>query len=369
VIIRSARTTTSLSLTPSHRRRAGLRSERYRNGGMVVRVLRFVGIAVIGAVVLAGCKPTTAARTAPPSTASTSAAASAVMPSATVPPAPIASAPDTAPPRTLNASESTHQQVSEDLTLLASLPVKGRAAMTGYSRAQFGPAWPTEHGCDARNVTLRRDLSHPTLQGSCTVETGTLVSPYTGQSISFVRGSNSAIVQIDHVVPLGDAWQTGAQSWPAATREQFANDENELLAVDAHSNEQKGDADAASWLPPNKAFRCPYVGIQVEVKVLYRLWVTQAEHDAIVDVLTGCGATVIPRPPVLVISPSPIPTETTGHPVTEPTVAPKTTAPAAGYVTPGAFCSAAGATGLSKTGKPEVCKTTAKDSRLRWRAG
>jgi hypothetical protein len=118
--------------------------------------------------------------------------------------------------------------------------------------------------------------------------TGTLTSPYTGATIHFVRGPQSADVQIDHVVALGDAWQTGAQSWSASERETFANDPVELLAVDGPSNEQKGDSDAASWLPSNKSFRCSYVSIQVAVKAKYHLWVTKAEHDAMARVLQGC---------------------------------------------------------------------------------
>jgi hypothetical protein len=192
---------------------------------------------------------------------------------------------------------------------LATLAIKGRAPMTGYTRAQFGPAWPTENGCDARNEVLRRDLTKTTLKGTCTVETGTLVSPYTGATISFVRGPNSAIVQIDHVVALGDAWQKGAQSWTAAKREAFANDPAELLAVDAHSNEQKSDADAATWLPSNNPFRCTYVAIQVGVKATYGLWVTQAEHDAIARVLATCGATAALATPTATAQPKPTPTK------------------------------------------------------------
>jgi hypothetical protein len=174
-------------------------------------------------------------------------------------------------------------------TQLAALAIKGRAPMTGYTRSQFGPTWPPERGCDARNEVLRRDLTATTLKGSCTVTTGTLTSPYTGATIHFVRGPQSAAVQIDHVIALGDAWQTGAQSWSASERETFANDPTELLAVDGTSNEQKGDADAASWLPPNKSFRCTYVSIQVAVKAKYHLWVTKAEHDALARVLQTCG--------------------------------------------------------------------------------
>jgi hypothetical protein len=186
------------------------------------------------------------------------------------------------------------RSISAALIELQQLPIKGRAPMTGYSRDQFGPAWPSIDGCDERNDTLRRDLTGITLKDACVVTSGTLVSPYTGVTIHFVRGPNSGDVQIDHVVALGDAWQTGAQAWTSAQREAFANDPAELLAVDAHSNEQKGDADAASWLPPNKAFRCEYVSIQVDVKGRYHLWVTQAEHDAIGGILAGCPGQKLP---------------------------------------------------------------------------
>jgi hypothetical protein len=136
---------------------------------------------------------------------------------------------------------------------------------------------------------LHRDLTTTVLRtGGCVVLTGVLLSPYTKGVIHFVRGPQSAQVQIDHVVPLGDAWQTGAQSWTAAKRETFANDPLELLAVDGSSNEAKGDSDAASWLPPNKGFRCEYAGIQVRVKAKYALWVTQAEHDALARLIAQC---------------------------------------------------------------------------------
>src|SRR5947199_120048 len=82
-----------------------------------------------------------------------------------------------------------------------------------------------------------------------------------------VRGQRtSAAVQIDHVVALSDAWQTGAQLLPALERARLANDPVELLAVDGPTNEAKGDGDAATWLPPNKPFRCAYVARQIAVK-------------------------------------------------------------------------------------------------------
>ncbi|WP_449280652.1 HNH endonuclease family protein [Leucobacter sp.] len=178
--------------------------------------------------------------------------------------------------------------------LLETLPVKGRAPKTGYDRAeQFGKGWkdPDRNGCDARNDTLQRDLADAVLDGPCKVLAGVLTDPYTGTRIDFVRGqSTSQAVQIDHVVALSDAWQKGAQSLAADRRVEFANDPLNLLAVDGPTNNRKGDADAASWLPPQRGFRCEYVARQVSVKAAYGLWVTAAERDAIRRVLADCPA-------------------------------------------------------------------------------
>lgn len=180
---------------------------------------------------------------------------------------------------------------------LATLPVKGRAPKTGYSRQQFGGEWAPAGGCDVRERILARDLSNVVLKSEtdCTVMSGTLNDPYTGKTIQFTRGPNtSSAVQIDHVVAIGDAWQKGAQQLPAAERVNMYNDSLELLAVDGPTNEQKGDGDAATWLPPNKSYRCRYVARQIAVKVKYHLWVTQAEHDAIQRILGTCPTQVLP---------------------------------------------------------------------------
>ncbi len=101
-------------------------------------------------------------------------------------------------------------------------------------------------------------------------------------------------MQIDHVVALSDAWQTGAQQLTASQRLALANDPLNLLAVDGAANQQKEDSDAASWLPPRKTFRCAYVSRQVAVKVRYRLWVTAAEKAAIARVLSSCPGQPLP---------------------------------------------------------------------------
>jgi len=179
--------------------------------------------------------------------------------------------------------------------LLATLPIKGRAPSTGYTRTQFGNGWATHDGCDTRNIILHRDMSSPVVGENCTVLSGTLDDPYTGKTITFKRGADtSAAVQIDHVVALGDAWQKGAQQLSAEQRKALANDPLELLAVDGPANQQKSDGDAATWLPSNKLFRCQYVARQVAVKAKYHLWVTQAEHDAIARVLSSCPGQLLP---------------------------------------------------------------------------
>lgn len=178
------------------------------------------------------------------------------------------------------------------LAALRDVAVKGRAPKTGYTREQFGTAWSDvdRNGCDTRDDILRRDLTSIRVRAStagCVVVAGSLADPYTGTSIPFAK-SAAAKVQIDHVVALSNAWQTGAQGWPATTRLAFANDPLNLLAVDGEANQQKGDADAATWLPPHKDFRCAYVSRQVAVKLRYRLWVTAPERDAVARILQGC---------------------------------------------------------------------------------
>lgn len=179
---------------------------------------------------------------------------------------------------------------------LGQLPIKGRAPKTDYSRSQFGDGWATVDGCDVRNIILHRDLKDVVVSEDCKVLSGALQDPYTGSVIQFKRGSGTSDdVQIDHVVALSDAWQKGAQQLSAAERKQLANDPLELLAVDGKTNQEKGASDAATWLPPNKTFRCQYVARQIAVKAKYKLWVTQAEHDAMNRILSGCSGQTLPQ--------------------------------------------------------------------------
>jgi len=194
-------------------------------------------------------------------------------------------------------SEATEVTAS---SVLSSLPVKGRAPKTGYARAQFGQAWADvdRNGCDTRNDMLKRDLTeivYKVKTRNCVVATGILLDRYSGETINFVRGNVTSMeVQIDHVVALSNAWQTGAFKLTVLQRTALANDPMNLFAVKGRLNLQKSDGDAATWLPPLKSFRCAYVAQQIAVKAKYSLWVTAPEKEAMVRILTACPKQLLP---------------------------------------------------------------------------
>lgn len=177
---------------------------------------------------------------------------------------------------------------------------KGRAAKTGYTRSQFGQTWADvdRNGCDTRNDILKRDLMDEVFKEKtrdCVVVSGTLLDPFSGEVIEFKRGNTSSMeVQIDHVVALSNAWQTGAFKLTIKDRTAFANDPLNLLAVKGRLNSQKGDGDAATWLPPLKSFRCDYVSRQIAVKIKYKLWFTAPEKEAMVRILKSCPEKPLP---------------------------------------------------------------------------
>lgn len=284
------------------------------------------------------------------------------------------------------------------LAALEALPVKGRDPKTGYSRAQFGQRWADtdRNGCDTRNDILNRDLvgvTHKPGTHDCVVTSGTLHDPYTAAAISFRKGNGtSEAIQIDHVVALSDAWQKGAQNISAADRLLLANDPLNLFAVDGPANVRKSDGDAATWLPPNKAFRCQYVARQVAVKRNYRLWVTPAEHDAIATVLAGCRNQMLPAAVAPTVTWKSRPVAIVGAATAKPTAAAKVRRPVPrktvtrkpkkgphtskaqphgdsgglSHVRGGSFCSDSGAHGVTSKGTTLTCKM-AKDGRLRWK--
>ena len=180
------------------------------------------------------------------------------------------------------------------MAVLETLPVKGRAPKTGYSRDAFGQRWADvdRNGCDTRNDILKRDMTSIVYKAktrNCVVLSGTLIDRYSGESINFVRGEVSSMeVQIDHVVALSNSWQTGAFKLSIAQRTALANDPLNLFAVKGRLNSQKGDGDAATWVPPMKSFRCAYVAQQIAVKAKYSLWVVPPEKAAMLAILAQC---------------------------------------------------------------------------------
>ncbi|MEX5271595.1 GmrSD restriction endonuclease domain-containing protein [Kocuria sabuli] len=182
---------------------------------------------------------------------------------------------------------------------LEALPVGEAGAGDDYDRLEQFGTWadPDGNGCDARNDVLGRDLTGVVLdEDGCTVLSGTLEDPYTGETIDFRRGPlTSADVQIDHVVALKNAWISGADRLGADERTALANDPLNLLAVDGPTNGEKSAADAAAWLPPNEAFRCDYVAAQIAVKTRYDLFVTADEKTAMAEVLAGCPDQDLPE--------------------------------------------------------------------------
>jgi hypothetical protein len=197
---------------------------------------------------------------------------------------------------TLLSPSNTQAAPIDALAALNNLEVKGRAPKTGYARSQF-PHWsdPDRNGCDARNDTLKRDLTNITYKvgtRDCKVIAGQLLDPFSGKVITFL--ATKVVIDIDHVVALSNAWQTGAAYFDKNKRSQIANDPLNLLAVDSKLNRQKGDGDAATWLPPSKEFRCEYVARQVAVKAKYGLWVTKPEKVAIDKILSTCVGQKLP---------------------------------------------------------------------------
>jgi hypothetical protein len=176
------------------------------------------------------------------------------------------------------------------VAVLETLPVKGRAPKTGYSRDAFGQRWADvdRNG----NDILKRDMTSVVYKAktrNCVVLSGTFIDRYSGETINFVRGDVSSMeVQIDHVVALSNSWQTGAFKLSITQRTALANDPLNLFAVKGRLNSQKGDGDAATWLPPLKSFRCAYVAQQIAVKAKYSLWVVAPEKAAMLAILAQC---------------------------------------------------------------------------------
>lgn len=170
---------------------------------------------------------------------------------------------------------------------LSALRVAAVGSTSGYSRDKF-PSWINISGnCDTRETVLMRDGTGVSVGGDCYPTAGRWPSPYDGTTVT-----TASSVDIDHVVPLAEAWRSGASSWTTAQRQSFANDLNrpQLIAVSASVNRSKGDQDPAQWLPPVASYRCTYVKMWIAVKSQWKLTVDSAEKSALTSQVNGCSA-------------------------------------------------------------------------------
>jgi hypothetical protein len=168
---------------------------------------------------------------------------------------------------------------------LNALTVRTEGSLTGYSRDLF-PHWITISGaCNTRETVLKRDGSNVVTDSSCAATSGSWYSPYDGAT-----WTAAADLDIDHLVPLAEAWDSGASKWTTAQRQGFANDltRPQLIAVTDNVNQAKGDQDPATWVPSRSAYVCTYVRAWVQVKYYYNLSVDSAEKSALQSYLSGC---------------------------------------------------------------------------------
>ena len=174
------------------------------------------------------------------------------------------------------------------LAKLAELPVKEKESGEDYERSLFSSSWASWRDCNVRQKILNRDLTNITLaDNDCAVTSGTLIDPYSGKTLELTtKSAVSSKVQIDHVVALSNAWQTGAKYLTKEERKALANDDLELIAVSSKDNQEKSDGDASEW--------CPYVARQIAVKLKYRLWITPTEKSAMTEVLLTCPSEPLP---------------------------------------------------------------------------
>ncbi|MFJ1805302.1 MULTISPECIES: HNH endonuclease family protein [unclassified Streptomyces] len=185
---------------------------------------------------------------------------------------------------TASAALPTPVSAATARTYLASLTVKTENR-TGYDRDLF-PTWITISGtCNTREYILKRDGTNIVTNSACTATSGSWYSPYDGAT-----WTAASDLDIDHLVPLAEAWDSGASAWTTAQRQGFANDVTrpQLIAVTDNVNQSKSDQDPAEWMPSLTSYRCTYVRAWVQVKYYYDLSVDSAEKSALTSYLSSC---------------------------------------------------------------------------------
>ena len=179
----------------------------------------------------------------------------------------------------------TPPSASTAATQLASLTVKAEGSSTGYSRDKF-PHWIDQgNSCNTREVVLKRDGTNVVTDSACAATSGKWFSPYDGAT-----WTAASDVDIDHVVPLADAWRTGASAWTTPQRQAYANDltDPQLIAVTDNVNQAKGDQSPEDWKPPLSSYYCTYARMWTAVKYKYKLTINSAEKSALTSMLGTC---------------------------------------------------------------------------------
>lgn len=190
-------------------------------------------------------------------------------------------------------AEAQASTVPELVAKLGTFSAPDAGRIPKYEREQFGDGWLTNvaDGCSTREQILMRDLTDVTMRSDrkCKVHTGNLnPDPYAGKNIAFNSVEDPMAVQIDHVVPLSEAWKKGAWQWDPNVRVQFANDPLNLLASDGPTNNSKGDKSPSRWMPKNKAFTCEYAERYVQITDKYALAMDPADAETLGRVLEQC---------------------------------------------------------------------------------
>ena len=257
---------------------------------------------------------------------------------------------------------------------------------TGYNRSSF-KHWidADKNGCNTRaEVLIEEAITKPKVGSKCALTGGKWFSAYDG-----VEVTSASKLDVDHMVPLAEAWRSGAWKWSAAQRQAYANDLSDaraLIAVTLSTNRSKGDKDPSLWLPAKE--QCTYTENWIAIKVKYSLTVDAKEATKLNSLVNACslGTSATPTPTPMVsatpttpatpvvtpipvntpsVTPTPTPTVSTA-PVITPTPSPVATSNSL-IVTPGAFCTPAGAIGKATSGVSYTCKTSPTDTRNRWR--
>lgn len=185
-----------------------------------------------------------------------------------------------------SATASQAGTYKDQITALNSLVVQPEVR-TGYVRSKFKHWDSVGNNCDSRKaVIIFEAIKKPTVDKSCKITGGEWYSPYDNITVT-----DASKLDVDHMVPLAEAWDSGASSWDALKREKYANDQTDsihLIAVTAASNRSKSDQDPAEWLPTNKSYVCTYVTNWIAIKVRWGLNVDQKEKDALTNTLKTC---------------------------------------------------------------------------------